>query len=93
MSDHESRNLTADENENLDTLFGNFQRYVEPKLNSVFKRYQFNNIGLGEKSIEEFVTNLRIAANDCKFNNNEEIIRGRIILWCEMNKYARKASK
>ena len=77
---HKSWNLSADDSKKLDTLCQGFERHVEPKSNSVFKRFLFNNIVQGSNSIEDFITQLRISANDCKFTNQEEMIRDRVVM-------------
>ena len=84
---HKSWNLTADDNKSLKKLSDSFKAYVVPKLNSVFKRYQFNNIVQGGCSLEEFFTKLRVHANDCKFNaNREEMMRDRIVFGVRSDK-------
>ncbi|XP_052236866.1 uncharacterized protein LOC127848439 [Dreissena polymorpha] len=69
----------VDFNFKLDIIYTQFLEHVQPKLNSVFKRYQFNNIVQGQLSIEDFLTTLRISAADCKFTNKKEMIRDRIV--------------
>lgn len=52
-----------------------------PKVNPVFSRYKFNNIIQGEKTIEQFITCVRIKADECDFGGlKSDLIRDRIVI-------------
>jgi len=87
---HKSWNLSADDSKKLDTLYQGYEKHVEPESNSVFKRFLFNNIVQGSNSIEDFITQLRISANDCKFTNQEEMIRDRVVMGVTSSKIREK---
>jgi hypothetical protein len=87
---HKSWNLTVEQNKKLDVLYKKFLEYVQPKLNSVFKRYQFNNMVQGDLSIEDFTAKLKIAAKDCKFPNTDEMIRDRLVFGVSSSKIREK---
>lgn len=53
---------------------------MQPKLNQVFVRFQFNNETQGEGAIGKFVSRLHLRARDCKFEDKEdEIIRYQLV--------------
>ena len=84
---HKTWILTQDENKKLDrpTIFTKFIEHVQPKLNSVFKRYEFNIIVQKQLSLEDFLTTLRISTADCTFTNKEKMIQDRIMFGLTSN--------
>ena len=57
-----------------------FEEYVTPKANPVYARYKFHNKVQGQQEpVEQFVTELKLLANDCSFKDPEEMIRDRIV--------------
>ena len=82
--------ITNDDAKKLDTFYTRFKDYVQPKLNPIFARFKFNNIIQGSDSVEKFVTKLRLAAADCRFDNPDEMIRDRIVFGCSSLKLREK---
>lgn len=72
--------LSEDEGKPLEVNFKKFQEYVQPKHNSVFSRYIFNNKTQGTRPVEQYITQLRRLAKDCAFGRGEdEMIRDRLV--------------
>ena len=63
---------------------------MEPKVNSVFKRYQFNHIVQEQLYIEDYVTKLKIHVKDCNYPNKEEMIRDRLVFGLNSKKIREK---
>ena len=66
----------------LEPHFKRFKAHVQPKLNPIFARYRFNNEIQGSDTIDNFVTRLRIRAQDCEFKEKDNMIRDRIVFGC-----------
>ena len=74
--------LSVEDAKKLDTFYNKFKAHVQPKLNPIFARYQFNNQVQGNDSIDMFVTRLRNKARDCNYTNTDEMVRDRIVFGC-----------
>ena len=85
-----SWDLSAGDAKKLSILYAKFKGYVEPKVNSVFKRYQFNNISQDNMSIEDFVTKLKITVTDCNYPNKKEMVRDRLVFGIKSAKIREK---
>ena len=48
-------------------------------MNPVFCRFKFNNEVQGDRTIEQFITTLKTLARDCKFSDEEDMIRDRLV--------------
>ncbi|XP_052778759.1 uncharacterized protein K02A2.6-like [Mya arenaria] len=88
----QSWTLTNEEQKQLDTYFTKFKKHVQPKLNPVFARFQFNNERQGEDSIEQFVTRLKLKITECRYQENtvDEMIRDRIVFGISNQKLREK---
>ena len=76
----QSWSLEGDEARILKTYYDRYKSHMQPKLNPVFARFQFNNEVQGNNSIDKFVTRLRLRARDCRYADKEdEMIRDRIV--------------
>lgn len=79
--------LTDEEKKKLATYYTKFKEYVEPKSNVVFARYKFNRrIQDPTESIEQFVTGLKLLAKPCRFKDEDEMIRDRVVIGCQSDK-------
>ena len=73
--------LTEDETDKIEVLFAKFEAYCKPKQNVTIERYRFNTRSQASgETIDQYVTELRLIAKNCKFGNLEnELIRDRIV--------------
>lgn len=71
--------LSEDDKKSLDEHFTRFRNHVQPKKNSIFARYKFNEVRQGSESVEQFVTRIKLIAKDCAFQEPNEMIRDRIV--------------
>ena len=70
--------LGGEERKKLKTFYDKFEGYVTPKANPA--RYKFHNkVQDQDKSVDQFVTELRLLAKDCGFSDTDEMIRDRIV--------------
>lgn len=76
---HTWKDIPAEDSKKLQTFYDRFRKHVRPTLNPIFARYQFNNEVQGNETIDTFVTRLRLKAQDCDFQNADEMIRDRIV--------------
>ena len=72
--------VSEDEKKKLATYYTKFGNYVSPKSNPLFSRYKFYNKcqDIGE-SFDQFLTEVQLLANDCAFDNCDEMVRDRIL--------------
>lgn len=77
----QSWTLEAKERKILETYYSKFRKHVQPKLNPIFDRYQFNNERQGSDNIEQFITRLKLKVKDCQYQESttDEMIRDRIV--------------
>ena len=52
---------------------------MQPKLNPVFAQFKFDNEIQGSKTIDQYVTSLKLLAKDCLFKDEDDMIRDRIV--------------
>ena len=72
--------VTDENRKKLKTYYVKFEEYVTPKANPVYARYKFHNKVQGQQEpVEQFVTEVKLCANDCSFKDPEEMIRDRIV--------------
>ena len=76
---HSWTDISEGDAKKLKTFYSRFKKHVQPTLNPIFARYQFNNEVQGSETIDSFVTRLRLKARDCSFDKPEEMIRDRIV--------------
>lgn len=70
--------MTNDEKKKLEPHYKRYLAHVQPKLNPIFA--QVNNENQGASRVEQFVTRLRVLAEDCNYGNSkDEMIRERIV--------------
>ena len=55
---------------------------MQPKRNTIFARYRFNNGVQGSDSIDAFVARLKNKAQDCSFKENDNMIGDLIGFGC-----------
>ncbi|KAL3866981.1 hypothetical protein ACJMK2_044224 [Sinanodonta woodiana] len=71
--------LTEDDKKDPTVIFTKFKHHVQPKLNPVFAQFKFNNEIQGSKTIDQYVTSLKLLAKDCLFKDEDDMIRDRIV--------------
>ena len=72
--------VTAEEAKSLDTLYQKYETYVKPKSNKVFARYKFQcRVQLDSESAEQFITDLKTLVKDCGYEQQDEMVRDRIV--------------
>lgn len=65
--------------------------HVQTKLNPIFARFKFNNENQGASTVEQFVTRLRVLAEDYNYGNSkDEMIRDRIVFGTSSQKVREK---
>ncbi|KAL3847373.1 hypothetical protein ACJMK2_018288 [Sinanodonta woodiana] len=52
--------LTEEDKKDPTTIFTKFKHHVQPKLNPVFARLKFNNKVQGSKTIDHYITSLKL---------------------------------
>lgn len=82
--------ISDEECNTLEVYYSKYQSYVQPKLNPIFARYKFNNEVQGISSIEQFVTRLKLLANDCDFPDRDGMLRDRIVFGTSSSKVREK---
>ncbi|XP_053383662.1 uncharacterized protein LOC128549912 [Mercenaria mercenaria] len=84
--------LTADQKKSVKATADAFEKHVQPKSNPVFARFKFNNEVQGEYTMEQFITRLKILANDCSYGEayKEDLIRDRIVFGVKSSKIREK---
>ena len=80
--------MTADDRKKLGPHYKQFKDYVQPKLNPIFARFKFNNCVQGAQPVEQFITQLRVLAEDCKYGVGvkDEMIRDRNVFGASSQK-------
>ena len=72
--------VTEDDKKKLKTYFERIANHVEPKCNSVFPCYKFHKrVQPESKTVEQFVTDLKLLVRDCSFKEPDKMIRDRIV--------------
>ncbi|KAG1651802.1 hypothetical protein GQR58_026737 [Nymphon striatum] len=65
---------------NLKVIIEKFDDYCNPRKNTVFERYTFWQLTQGNKSIDQYVTELNSMSRNCEFGNQCDLmIRDRIV--------------
>lgn len=83
--------MTNDEKKKLEPHYKRYLAHVQPKLNPIFARFKFNNENQGASTVEQFVTRLRVLAEDCNYGNSkDEMIRDRIVFGTSSQKVREK---
>lgn len=81
--------MTNDEKKKLEPHYKRYLAHVQPKLNPIFA--QVNNENQGASRVEQFVTRLRVLAEDCNYGNSkDEMIRERIVFRTSSQKVREK---
>ncbi|XP_074613766.1 uncharacterized protein LOC141873621 [Acropora palmata] len=72
--------ITADNKNNLQTYYDRFEAYVSLRANPVFAIFEFHGRVQGSsETAEQFITDLRMLAQDCDFKDSDEMIRDGIV--------------
>ena len=71
--------LSAEDKKKLKPHYDRFLNYVRPKLNPVFARYKFNNEVQGSQTVDQYITKLKLLAKDCSYNDENDMVRDRIV--------------
>ena len=68
--------------DDVDVALKKFEEYCNPKRNVTYERHVFNTRSQGPvKTIDAFVTELRLQANNCEFGSlRDELIRDRLVV-------------
>lgn len=83
--------MTNDEKKKLEPHYKRYLAHVQPKLNPISECFKFNNENQGALTVEQFVTSLRVLAEDCNYvNSKDEMIRGRIVFGTSSQKVREK---
>ena len=71
----------SEEQYKIRVLLERFESYCKPKRNITVERYKFNTrVQAAKETIDQYVTTLRLIANDCEFKQLEdELIRDGIV--------------
>ena len=74
--------FSEEEEGEYESVIGKFDSYCNPKKNETYERYVFNSRKqLEGDAIEQFVTDLKLKAQTCQFDNlRDSMIRDRIVL-------------
>ena len=74
--------FSEEEEGEYESVIGKFDSYCNPKKNETYERYVFNSRKqLEGEAIEQFVTDLKLKAQTCQFDNlRDSMIRDRIVL-------------
>ncbi|XP_054260689.1 uncharacterized protein LOC128985322 [Macrosteles quadrilineatus] len=65
----------------LEEVIGEFDKYCQPLKNIIFERFKFHSLGQKEgQSVDSYVTELKKAASNCEFKDEEDMIRDRLVL-------------
>lgn len=56
--------MTNDEKKKLEPHYKRYLAHVQPQLNPIFAHFKFNNENQGASKVEQFVTRLRVLAED-----------------------------
>ena len=85
-------NMTADDRKKLEPHYKRFKDHVQPKLNPILARFKFNNCVQGAQPVEQFITQLRVLAEDCNYGVGvkDEMIRDRIVFCTSSQKVREK---
>lgn len=76
--------LTGEEKKKLETYYSKYEAHVEPKSNVVFARYKFNERVQGEnETFDQYITELKLIARQCRYTDQDEMIRDRIVFGCK----------
>ena len=87
---HTWTDISDADSKKLDTFYKRFKEHVQPTLNPIFARYQFNNEKQGLESVDSFITRLRLKARDCEFENQDAMIRDKLIFGTNSDKIREK---
>ena len=72
--------LEEGDSNKLKPLYVRFEQQVSPKANPIFARYKFYNRIQGQaEPVEQFITESKLLAKDCAFQDSEDMIRDRIV--------------
>ena len=64
----------------LKPIYTRFEGHIAPKSNPIFARFKFYNRMQGQaEPVEQYITDLKLLAKDCAFDNADEMIRDRIV--------------
>ena len=74
--------FVSDGDKTVKTLKEKFDAYFQPVKNVIFKRVKFNRMIQGpEQSIHDFITELRVQADNCEYGEmRDQVIRDRIVV-------------
>ena len=74
--------FTEEEDGDFDSVIEKFNSYCNPKKNETYERYVFHSRKqLQGEPIEQFVTDLKLKAQTCQFENpKDSMIRDRLVL-------------
>ena len=72
--------LSDADSKNIETLLQKFREHAQPKTNTVFARYVFQERRqMAEEPFDTFVTDLRNLVKECKYGTPEEMVRDKIV--------------
>lgn len=73
-------NMHADDAAKLDRVMARFQAHTQPRKNTVFARYIFQERKQKpDEPLDTFVTDLRNLVKDCSYDKPDEMVRDRIV--------------
>lgn len=83
--------MTNDEKKKLEPHYKRYLAHVQPQLNPIFAHFKFNNENQGASKVEQFVTRLRVLAEDWNYGKSkDEMIRDRIVFGTSSQKVREK---
>lgn len=83
--------MTDDQKKLLEEYYTRFERHIKPRTNRLFARYKFQDRVQKEgETFEQFVTDLKLLAKDCGFQDANEMVRDRILFAVSSDKIREK---
>lgn len=71
--------LSDDESESLSAYYGRYKKHCQPKSNPIFARYKLDKEKQGGRTVEQWVTKLKVMVGDCNYSDPDEMVRDKIV--------------
>jgi hypothetical protein len=73
--------FTEAQTDKIDVVFEKFDKYCEPRRNTIMQRYKFNTrVQRDNETADQYVTELKLLAKNCSFGSLEDkLIRDRVV--------------
>lgn len=71
----------VDENSTFDDVMAAFEKYCNPKRNTVYERFLFSQVVQGTRNVDAFVVELKNQASRCEFGEQaDNLVRDRLVV-------------